>query len=474
MKKILLGISILSSLFLFQSCNEDDFLTREPSETISLPSVEQKVNGLFALMFITGSGGTTNHEDFGQKGVDIYTDMLQSDLALSKNVYNRYAAFASYASTSDFTSLNNYIPWRYYYKIIYSANDIMNDLGGDNPTFKNDIEKEYYGQALAMRGYAYFYLLQLFTKEYDSAAKGVPVVTSIKQQNAPMKTQKEVYDLIISDLTTAEGYLEGATRSGKVKIDQDVTRGLLAYTYAAMQDNQKAADYAKKVMDAGYPLTTKEQLTGGFNDLSTSSWIWGADITTEMSMDLISWWGQMDWYTYSYQAFGDYKCIDDNLRNSIPSTDIRKNQFKQLVSGFWMGSDKFYDKGKVKLGARIIQADYIFMRVDEFHMLYAESMAKLGNEAVAKSTLKNLLANRNTDLTFIDGLSGTALSDEIYHQTRLEFWAEGKSYLAMKRNKKDVVRGANHTAFANQTIKFTDDRLTFKIPQAEVINNPDL
>lgn len=474
MKKILLGISIVSSLFLFQSCNEEDFLDREPSETISTPNVEQKVNGMFASMIVVGSGGTTAHEDFGQKGVDIFTDLLQSDLALSKNAYNRYAAFASYGSTSDYTSNNNYIPWRYYYKIIYSANDIMNDLGGDTPIFKEEIEKEYYGQALAMRGYAYFYLLQLFTKEYDPSAKGVPMVTSVKQENAPMKTQKEIYDLIISDLTKAEEYLEGSTRSNKIKVDQDVTRGLLAYTYAAMNENKKAAEYSKKVMNSGYPLTTKDELTGGFNNVGTKSWIWGADITTEMSIDLISWWGQMDWYTYSYQAFGDYKCIDDNLRNSISADDYRKNQFKELVKGYWMASDKFYDEGRVRLGARIIQADYIFMRVDEFYMLYAESMAKSGNEAEAKSTLKALLANRITDLSFIDALSGQALLDEIYHQTRIEFFAEGKSYLAMKRNKKDVVRGANHTALANQTIKFTDDRLTFKIPQAEVINNPDL
>lgn len=474
MKKILLGISIVSSLFLFQSCNEEDFLEREPSETISTPSVEQKVNGMFASMIVVGSGGTTAHEDFGQKGVDIYTDLLQSDLALSRNAYNRYAAFASYGSTSDYTSNNNYIPWRYYYKIVYSANDIMNDLGGDNPTFKDDAEKVYYGQALAMRGYAYFYLLQLFTKEYDSSAKGVPLVTSIKQQNAPMKSQKEVYDLIISDLTKAETYLQGATRTNKIKVDQTVTRGLLAYTYAAMNDNQKAADYSKKIMDSGYPLTSKAELTGGFNDVNTKSWIWGADITTEMSIDLVSWWGQMDWYTYSYQAFGDYKCIDDNLRLSISNDDVRKNQFKQLVTNYWMPSDKFYDKGRVRLGARIIQADYIFMRSDEFYMLYAESMAKLGNDAAAKATLKTLLTDRYTDLSFIDNLSGAGLKDEIYHQTRIEFFAEGKSYLAMKRNKKDVVRGANHTALAGQTIKFTDDRLTFRIPQAEVINNPDL
>lgn len=473
MKKILLGISIASSLLLFQSCNEEDFLGTQPSETISSPTTEQKINGLFANMIIAGTGGTTRHEDFGQKGVDILTDMLTADVALSRNGYNRYAAFASLAATSDYTSDFNYIPWRYYYKIIYGANDVMNDFG-DNPVLVTNNDKAFYGQALAMRAYSYFYLLQMYTKEYEPSAKAIPLVTSIKQTTAPSKTQKEIYDLIVSDLLKAEELLANEARNNKIKVDQTVVRGLLAYTYAAMNQNQLAADYSKKVMDAGYPLTTKAELTGGFNDLQTKSWIWGADITTDMSMDLISWWGQMDWYTYSYQSVGDYKCIDDNLRKSISDTDVRKSQFKEIVANYWMGSDKFYDSGKVRQGARIISADYIFMRVDEFYLLYAESMAKLGNDNVAKTTLKTLLKDRYTDLSFIDALSGTALQDEIYKQTRIEFWGEGKTYLALKRNKKDVVRGANHNSLANQTIKFSDDRLTFKIPQAEVINNPDL
>lgn len=472
MKKILLGLSVVSSMFLSQSCN-DEFLDTEPSETISTPTTEQKINGVFANMFLTYTGGTTQHEDFGQKGVDIFTDLLQSDVALARNGYNRYAAFASYGSTSDYTSLNNYIPWRYYYKIIYGANDVINDYG-ENPNFKEDNEKYIYAQALGLRAYGYFYLLQLFTKQYDPSSKAIPLVTSIHQQTAPSKTQKEVYDFIISDLTKAETYLNGYARNNKLKIDQNVVRGLLAYTYAAMNENQLAADYSKKVMDSGYPITTKDQLTGGFNQLSTGSWMWGADLTLDMQMNLVSWWGQMDWYTYGYQSVGDYKCIDDNLRNSISNDDVRKNQFKEMVAGYWMPTHKFYDKGRVRQGARYTESDYIFMRVDEFHMLNAEVLAKLGKYTEAKTVLKNLLKNRITDLTYLDNLSGQALLDEIYKQTRIEFWGEGKSYLAMKRNKRDVVRGANHNSLANQTIKFSDDRLTFKIPQAEVINNPDL
>lgn len=347
----------------------------------------------------------------------------------------------------------------------------------DNPDFSKG-SKALFAQALAMRGYAYFYLLQLYTKEYAPTEKGVPIVTSILQTKSEMKKQSEVYDQILSDLTRAETMLEGYDRNNKIKFNQDVVRGLLAYTYAAMNNPAKAQEYSQKIIASGnYPITTASQLTGGFNNLVTPSWIWGADITTDMGFDLISWWGQMDYFTYSYQSVGDYKTIDNNLRLSIAANDIRKNQFQQIVNGYWFGSGKFYAPARVKQGQRQIETDYIFMRVDEFYLLKAESLAKQGDAFLpqAKQALKDLLQNRISDLSFIDSITNSKdLLKEIYLQTRIEFWGEGKSYLAMKRNHMNVVRGQNHDAFKGLDILSTDEKLTFKIPSAEVINNPNL
>jgi hypothetical protein len=44
----------------------------------------------------------------------------------------------------------------------------------------------------------------------------------------------------------------------------------------------------------------------------------------------------------------------------------------------------------------------------------------------------------------------------------------------MKRLKESVVRGANHLFYAGQSFPWNDDKLTFVIPQAEVLNNPNL
>jgi hypothetical protein len=196
--------------------------------------------------------------------------------------------------------------------------------------------------------------------------------------------------------------------------------------------------------------------------------MWGFDLTLENDLDLVSWWGQMDYYTYSYQGAGDRKVIDNGLFASIKADDKRKSQYNSVG----MPTGKFYAPGRVAMGQRNVVTDYLFMRADEFYMLAAESLAKSGNEAEAKTILKSFLDNRLSSTTYIDGLSGAALLNEIYLQTRIEFFAEGKSYLAMKRNKANVTRGTNHLYSPSKSFSYDANELTFDIPQGEINNNP--
>ena len=80
-----------------------------------------------------------------------------------------------------------------------------------------------------------------------------------------------------------------------------------------------------------------------------------------------------------------------------------------------------------------VTADYIYMRVAEMYLLNAEAAARSGDDAGARTSLKAVLDKRLDDTSYVDGLSGAALLNEIGLQTRIELWGEGKSYLAMKR-----------------------------------------
>jgi hypothetical protein len=158
----------------------------------------------------------------------------------------------------------------------------------------------------------------------------------------------------------------------------------------------------------------------------------------------------------------------------IPPDDIRKGQFDAAAGSTYplAPTGKFYDAGRVTGGARYPLDDYLYMRVDEMYLLNAEACAKTSDDPGARTSLKALLSLRVPNTDYVDGLSGQALQDEIYLQTRIELWGEGKSYLAMKRNKATIVRGSNHLSFVGVPIPYNDPRLTFSIPQSEIQNNP--
>lgn len=494
---------LLAGSLIFASCSKD-FLDSAPTEQLSTDQIEEAgkqdpnvlngyITGLYATMYTTFTAlpADEDHDDFGQKGYDIYMDMLASDMVLTGLNYGWYSNVVRYIATTDYTRAEASKPWNYYYKIIMSANSAMDAIGGSEVEIPADQKDARFvmGQAKAMRAYAYFYLANLYAPEYGSGNdKILPIYTNTDQPNQPLSTTKEVYDLIISDLETAVEYLNGFNRTGKHQINKYVAEGLLAYALGArgtQADWQKVATLTNDIItNGGFPLTTKSQSAavldgqglvvngdGGFNNIATPSWMWGVDLTLASNLDLVSWWGQVDYWSYSYAAAGDPKAIDKGLYAKIPANDVRKGQFD---ADELMPINKFYTPEREAMGQRQIVTDYLYMRVDEMVLLNAEANANIGNEAAAIASLKKLLDLRLDNTSYLSTLSGQRLKDEIYLQTRIELWGEGKSYLALKRNKATLTRGENHLYFAGQSFKYNADQLTFPIPQVEIQNNPQI
>ena len=503
--KILYIIGVAAFAFGISGCSKD-FLDQMPTDVISEEDLdkgvaqdpellEASIRGLYGTMFELGTGGTDlDHDDFGQKGYDIYMDLMSSDMALMGVNYGWYRDVSRYTATVDYTNNATYKPWRYYYRIVFSANSVIDALGGTDTTPEDVDSRHHMGQAKAMRAYAYFYLANLYAPEgYGTGSEKIlPIYTNAEDtENAPLSTSEEVYKLIIADLNEAIELLDDYNRgSTKTQINKNVAQGLLAYALAARgsnEDLEEAAEITQNLIDnSGHPLTSKNQVVAqlddndnllnseaGFNSVKTESWMWGADITLSNDLDLVSWWGQVDMFTYSYAAVGDPKGIDENLLSEIPDSDLRKDQFASDYTPI----NKFFTPERVVMGQRSIETDYIYMRIDEFYLLNAEVNARLGNDAAAKTSLKKLLTERFedvSDISYVDNLNGEALKDEIYLQTRIELWGEGKIYLAMKRNKKSSTRGGNHVFHVGKTFQYNDKELSLVIPQQEVLNNPNL
>ncbi|RNI26188.1 RagB/SusD family nutrient uptake outer membrane protein [Rufibacter latericius] len=522
MKKSLY-IMAAAALSLTMSSCEEDFLETKPSERTSPEQIADAakldptllngfVAGLYTTMFNTGTGGTTNHDDFGQKGYDIFSDMIASDVVLAGTTYGWYSGIARYQATTDFTLNAGYQPWRYYYRIVFAANTLIEILGGNDAVPEKAINKHQMGQAKAMRAYAHFYLSQYFSNGYGTGnEKTIPIYSSSASDAQPRSTSAEVYNFIVKDLTEAVTLLEGFNRSAKNEINQDVAKGLLAYAYASrgsQADLQQVIELTDELIGGNFRLLNPNEVVAqlgangevlnpesGFNNVASPSWMWGVDLTVPNGLDLVSYWGQMDIFTYSYAWAGDPKTIDVGLYNAIREDDVRKGQFDPINGGIeafykedgygagdmdLMPVNKFFDPNRVIGGQRVVVTDYVYMRLEEMVLLNAEAKARLGQDGPARDMLKTLMVKRIVPASYaayesqLDGLSGQALLDEIYLQTRIELWGEGKTYLAMKRLKKSVTRGSNHLFFQGQTYAWDSDELTFNIPQNEVVNNPVL
>ena len=450
--------------------------------TIASPGNGLSLEDIYALLY---NPNLPRHDEFGQKSIDIYSDMLCGDMALSMSAFTWYDSTANLLATANDNSFSRskYI-YDYYFSVINSVNPIIEALGPSGSTPSTVEDQWVLGQTLALRGYAYFYLTQLFQEQYDPTEIILPLHVGGQYDVNPTSIG-DIYNQMTGDLNNAINLLDNYVRPDKLHIDKIVAQGLLAYVYASMGDYLNAKVLADIVVSTGTPLTTAAELAhpgvgSGFNDVSTNSWLWGKDLTESDGIQLINWWGQMDYFTYSYAWAGDAKSIDDGLFGQISVDDVRKNQFGTGLADL-QPINKFFDPNRTPGGVGVITTDLIFMRSDEFHLLSAECAARLGDDAIARSIMINLLDSRMTDANaVVSPLSGQALIDFIYLQTRIELWGEGKSYLAMKRNDATVTRGTNHAFHAGETFAHDSDELTFDInfenistytpPQLEFLN----
>ena len=268
-------------------------------------------------------------------------------------------------------------------------------------------------------------------------------------------------------------------RSNKQYLDATVARGALARAYMDMGEWEKAYEVANTVITTqakNYPLiAAKDILTNGFNDYKTPEFIWAININEDNTGKLVSFWGHMDVFTYSYASVGAFKGINANLQAEIPDTDLRKSWFNASRG---LPINKFFHAARQVQGDRTWTSDIVFMRMAEMYLIASEAAARKGDEASAKKHLLTLLKDRTAAENYaavetkINGLSGDDLLKEILYNWRVEMWGEGFSLTVMKRFKIDIQRSGRNAYHKGETIKWDDPRLTYQLPQNETSNNP--
>jgi starch-binding outer membrane protein, SusD/RagB family len=444
-------------------------------------AVQATLGGLYQEMYTYAVGGGS-HNDYGQKSVDLMMDLMGNDMVIHSQGYGWYNTIYQYTNQGLATAANaSDFMWYRYYDMIKQSNKLINNI--EFVKDANQQQKESVkGQALGMRAYCYFYLINLYQQTYkgNESKPGVPIYVADTTVGGPRGTVQDVYTRIISDLTQAETLLTGKTRSDKTQMDVSVIQGFRARVALIQEDWATAASYANKARQS-YPLMNASQypLTSAFSSISNPEWIWGSAISADQATLYASFWSHMDIRTGGYAALGQQKKITKALYDQIPTGDVRKTVF--TAPGTGTTSNPTYNQVKHQVPTPgSWAADYLYMRAAEMYLIESEALARQGQDAQARTVLETLVKTRNPAYSAAT-FSAQALIGEILLQRRIELWGEGWSLFDIKRLKQGLNRptGAGNHGGTNfnpslYTTSPEDARMLFRIPQRELDNNANM
>lgn len=455
-----------------------------------------------------------SHNYFGQKSFDYLTSLMGNDMIMT----GRFG-MSLYHYLMDYWQ-QNYVPtgnrWREYYDHIAAANTI---ISGIDPETATNAALSYYAQALTARGYAYFYLANLYQRSYYVGADGTawgkgdvydwheaPCVPLLLPETAgvaqPRASVEAVYTQIVADFTEAIEVFEkiGATHTASVAdFDGCVASIYLARTYMCMHEWDKAIACAQTVIDNVPVLDTEADVLQGFSSLALKDVVFGCPITTDNSTIYMSFFSQMDMFGDGYAGIGVWRAAFAPFVDRIASDDVRRNWFLyagseanttyaamkqvdyQSCKFIGCGRENLIDNGDgTYTGEGWELGNYIYLRAEEAHFIKAEALAHKDDVASAITALGEVMKHRSASYSFSTADKAAAI-EEINFQKRVEFWGEGIEFLDNRRLNIPVDRTVetwpennNHLAAAQIKVGAEEMGMTYQIPMSEIDNNPCL
>lgn len=473
--KINLILSVFAALAI-TSCSED-FLDKDfrsnvsgttlqelaasnPEAVLTITSGIEAGNQFFLNDFSTAGHGNI-HDEFGHMAYNLGFDLMSNDMV--QTLSHWFVNYYNYTGRIE-TSLRTDAVWQFYYRIVYNMNEGIRLIPSDvaDPDLQH-----VRGRMLTMRAFAYFQLIRV----YSNGDLGIPLYTD-EFANGSRQPVEDIKALILSDLEEAHNLLAGFTRDNKTVVNQSVVSGLLARYHLEYGNYSQAASYAVAAR-SGYQPMDNSGLFDGFNKISNSEWMWGADINTATSTYYASFFSHIGNLNPGYAGLlQSYKAVDKRIFDQISATDARKDWFAGAGNPFGLpqyANVKFIDDTD-------FEGDYVFMRAAEMYLIEAEAKALSGDEAGAKQALHQLVVTRDPSYT-LSGNSGTALVNEIRFHRKLELWGEGFAFFDMKRWDTGLNRtysGSNHATFGFFDYPADSPKFNFQIPLSEINANAEL
>jgi len=496
MKKIINISSILAfAVILTVSCSKE-YLNTTPERYVeedviftTVDSAQLAVNGLSRLMSI----GYVNSGESGEPAIMLYYGNYPgNDFQKCNRTTMSYLINQTYHLQLD--SSYDVYPWFYYYKIIFNANKILQNVA--KPEMKGtELQKKHIiAQALTFRAYAYFKLSEIYCwRWYDTAGTiqwiddkgnirdstgmgmngpGIPIRLTPSTGDIAASYLFQVKNQVYDDLTKAINYFQecGVERNSDeyYKTNINVAYGIFARAALTWYDYEKAAYYAPLARE-GFTLMSNEEYTeSGFNK-PNSEWIWGTYDAVDMNLSTQSFYSYMASNGTTINDITYPSAISKELYTQIPDSDVRKKCYLEPQKGeidtlyypttgrsvgplAVRAKEEYRSKLYIDKNDQLLSAIYIYMqfkfqssnlpavgcvvlmRAAEMYYIEAEALYNL-NMSANKTRIQDLLVevNKLRNPSYSCTLSGSNLIKEVKLYRRFDLWGEGFDWFDYKR-----------------------------------------
>jgi len=404
---------------------------------------------------------------------NVYLNLVSSTMNMQSSDFasdDFATAIPGYESTNyyiynwDYQSQPQPGVWSYQYQLIALENVVIDNYETVPAISTNEqnSKDQIYAQALGMRAWSFFNLVQLYAPRYDGNngdVKAIPLKTQLKLEYLPQATLKEVYEQIFADLNQATELFVNSdyTPSSNDKLYEfglNAVYALKARVALFIGDLQLAREASAHFIKT--PLLDKENYWMLWEDSFESDNQELIFMTHDMSdtddADLVD-------YHQIYVNNGVTLSLD--LYKSFGEEDIRK-------TSNYIGPNLIPYKHIIPVNERHTVADrdlhYKHFRIAEQYLIYAESV--LASDPQESLRVLNILKQKRGAET----LTHVPDKNEILSERRKELFAEGLRFYDLKRLAMELNLVVNRDN--GKTLAPNSNLYTWDIPITETNSNP--
>ena len=312
--------------------------------------------------------------------------------------------------------------WQSGFVALMHVNELLKSANSANPD--NAVTKQAKGTAYFFRAYIYYQLVTRFG--------GVPILTSPSMDAIAISSEDKVWAQIVADLLEAEKYLEPV--SNVYRPSDEACWTFLSKVYLWTGNTAEAITYADKVIDSSFELvkTSNDYASMYISANSSKETVFAlANKRTTSFLRLFEKMNDTD-ASFNYSMAEGLRTT--LFADSYGTGDIRKDptynpEFPVRIIKFPNGGQGM---GQFIANEEPSSSPIMVFRLADAYLTKAEAQGA----AAGLATMKTFMESRYATVNLPASMSDSDFQNLILDENNREFYAEGRRWFDIKRNKR--------------------------------------